>query len=440
MPTKTLGEVKEEVKEIVADPRESAQRLLREVRWLFRVVLSSADRFYWDNGFSKAASLAYTTLLSLVPLMALAFGMFASFATSSQHLPQVRRFILKQFVPDVTSVDTVVQYLSRFSESLSSLNAIVIIFLVITSILLINSIEYALNEVWQVYEPRTIAHRVAIFCAILVIAPALVISAYYFSTSRVEPLLVDIGDGSWLVWTYNSMLPFLIDFLAFVSLYYLVPKAPVKLNSACFGAFLTAILFGLAKEGYAVYIVRFSSYNAIYTTLAAIPISLLWLYIGWTLVLFGAELSYQAQNLPHHGKIWKRSILSVGDGRLLLAMQSLVIITRAFLSGGKLPNDIELAEALGCSSVVLKPALDALERNGIICRGDSRDMPLTLMRNPEKLTLAEVREALFSTRASIHFPQEMSRLFSCFGAGAADVSQKVTLADICSTAPENINT
>src|SRR5690606_13969023 len=113
-----------------------------------------------------------------------------------------------------------------------------------------------------------------------------------------------------------------------------------------------------AKEGYAVYIVRFSSYNAIYTTLAAIPISLFWLYIGWTVVLFGAELSYQAQYLPHQGKIWKRSVLSVGDARLLLAVQSLVIITRAFVRVGKLPNDIELAETLGCSTVVLKPALD----------------------------------------------------------------------------------
>lgn len=429
MPSKTLGEVKEEVKEIVADPKRSAQRFLGELRWLCRVIISSCDRFYWDNGFSKAASLAYTSLLSLVPLMALAFGMFASFAVSGEHIPEVRRFILKQFVPDVTSVDTAVAYLSRFSESLASLNAIVIIFLVITSILLISSIEYALNEVWQVYEPRTIAHRIAIFCAILVIAPALAISAYYFSTSRVEPLLADLIMGSWAHWIYQSLLPFLIDFLAFVCLFYLVPKAPVKLNAACFGALMTALLFGAAKESYAVYIVKFSSYDAIYTTLAAIPISLFWLYIGWTVVLFGAELSYQAQYLPHHGKVWKRSVLSVGDARLLLAVQSLVIISRAFLRGAKLPNDIELAETLGCSTVVLKPALDALERAGIICRGDSRDMPVTLLKSPDRLSIADVREALFGGRSSVHYPAEMSKLFQSFVSPAN--AQTITLSDIC---------
>ncbi|MBN8549173.1 MAG: YihY family inner membrane protein [Deltaproteobacteria bacterium] len=429
MSAKTLGDVKEEVKEIATLPRRAAQRILNETRWFFRVVVSSCDRFYWDNGFSKAASLAYTTLLSIVPLMALVFGMFASFAVSNEHLPQVRRFILKQFVPDVTSVDTALTYLTKFSESLASLNVIVLVFVVVTSILLINSVEYALNEVWQVYEPRTIAHRIAIFCAILVIAPALVISAYYFSTARLEPLLAGMGTGSYIAVIYNWLLPFLIDFLAFVSLFFLVPKAPVRLHSACFGAFLTAVLFALAKEGYAIYIVSFASYSAIYTTLAAIPISLFWLYIGWTVVLFGAELSYQAQYLPHQGKLWKRSILAVGDGRLLLAMQSLVIITRRFVEGGKLPNDIELAESLGCSTVVLKPSLDALERAGIICRGDSRDMPLTLMRSPEKLTLAEVREALFSSRASIHYPAQMAKLFECFK--QPDLPQTTTLADIC---------
>ena len=426
MSSKTLGEVKEEVREIVSDPKRSAQRFVSEVRWLCRVIISSADRFYWDNGFSKAASLAYTTLLSLVPLMALAFGMFASFAVSSEHIPEVRRFILKQFVPDVNSVDTALAYLSTFSERLSSFNAIVILFLVITSILLMNSIEYILNEVWQVYEPRTIAHRVAIFCAILVIAPALAISAYYFNSSRVEPLLAGYGGG---LWVYNSLLPFLIDFLAFVSLFYLVPKAPVKLGAACFGALMTAVLFGLAKEGYAEHIVRFSSYSAIYTTLAAIPISLFWLYIGWTIVLFGAELSYQAQYLPHHGKVWKRSVLSVGDARMLLAVQSLVIITRAFQRGGVLPSDIELAETLGCSSVVLKPTIDALERAQIVCRGDSRDMPLTLMRSPERLTIAEIREALFGGRASVHFPAEVSRVFQSFVSPGQ--AESVTLAQIC---------
>ncbi|MBX7143179.1 MAG: YihY family inner membrane protein [Oligoflexia bacterium] len=428
-----LKEVREELRQIAAVPEKSARRVFSDMRFLSRILISSADRFYWDNGFSKAASLAYTTLLSLVPLMALAFGLLASFAASNEHVSEVRRFIFRQFVPNTVGADTVLAYLAQFSESISSLNAIVIIFLVLTSVLLLNSVEYALNEVWQVYEPRTIAHRVAIFSAIIVIAPALLVSAYYFATFRVQPILDNFGVGHYLNWVYNYILPFLIDYIAFVSLFFLVPKAPVKLASASVGAFIAALFFAFAKEGYAVYIAKLSSYGTIYTTLAAIPISLFWLYIAWTIILFGVEVSYQAQYLPRHGELWKRSVLSVGDAQLLLAVQSLAYIERAFSGAQPLPSDLELAEALGCSTVVLKPTLDALERANIICRSESREMPLTLMRSPEKITMGDVHQALYGTRrgtrAGVHFAAQIERLFGAFRNRATSYS--VTLSDIC---------
>lgn len=424
----TIDDVRREVSELAEMPRKSAVKLIDELRFLARVLISSADRFYWDNGFSKAASLAYTTLLSLVPLMALAFGMFASFAVSNEHVSDVRRFIFKQFVPNTSAVDSALTYLAHFSDSISSMNAIVIVFLIITSILLLNSVEYALNEMWQVYEPRTIAHRLAIFCAILVIAPALAISAYYFTTLRVQPLLNNFGVGHYINWIYNYILPFLIDALAFLSLFYLVPKAPVKLRSAINGAFISALLFALAKEAYAAYIEKFSSYGTIYTTLAAIPITLFWLYIAWTIVLYGVEVSYQTQYLPRTGKLWKRTVMSVGDGQFLLAMQALVIVGRSFSTGKPLPNDLELAEFLGCSTVVLKPALDALEKAGLVCHGDSRDMPVTLLKHPDKITLEEIRNALYGKRNPLSHAAEMGKVFNAFANGNEAAS--VTLADL----------
>lgn len=417
MSSTPLQNLKGEAAAVGAASTKSLTSLADEARFFMRVLISSADRFYWDNGFSKAASLAYTTLLSVVPAMALAFGMFASFAVSSEHVADVRRFIFKQFVPNTAAVDSALGYLAKFSDSISSLNAIVILFLIITSILLLNSVEYALNEMWQVYEPRSIPHRLAIFCAILVIAPALAISGYYFATLRVQPLLNTFGGEYYTGWIYNYVLSFLIDFLAFVSLFYLVPKAPVRLNSACGGALVSAVLFAIAKEGYAYYIEKLSSYGTVYTTLAAIPISLFWLYIGWTVVLYGVEVSYQAQYLPRQGKIWKRTVLNAGDGQLLLATQALVLIGRAFSRGDPMPNDLELAERLGCSSVVIKPALDSLEKAGILCRGDSRDTPLTLMRDPAKVTVGDIRKALFGTRSAVHFAAELQRLFAAFRAG-----------------------
>lgn len=383
---------------------------ISEIRWLSRVFVSSADRFYWDNGFSKAASLAYSSLLSLVPLTALCFGILAAFVSGADHMTQVREFFFKQFVPGSTALDRLLPLIELFSSKLSSLNYLVIPALIATSLLLLNSIEYTLNQVWQVYEARRITDRLAIFCAIIVLLPVFAISGYY-TTTKVEPLFASFG---LLSAVYNDTLPFLIDLIAFVALYYLIPKAPVHFVPAVFGGFTASLLFGLAKHWFAFYIIEFSTYERVYESLALVPIFLIWLYISWSIVLFGAEISYQAQHLPRAGHLWKRSFMSVGDGAMLLAVQSLVLVGRAFTAGRKPPNELEIAEALGCSSVVLKSSLDALEQSGLIMRGDARDMPILLMRAPKAIRISDIREALFKKRDAMFFGEEISKLYDCF--------------------------
>jgi membrane protein len=428
--TSMSGDIVQEVGSQISKVTKVFNWIVAESKWYARVIISSCDRFYWDNGFSKAASLAYSTLLSMVPVMALAFSILGSFVASSES--GIRDFIsriLRQFTPSTHVADTVVEYLTNFSQIISSLNELAAVFLVITSILLLNSIEYALNEIWQVFELRTIPHRIARFCAIILIAPVLAISGYYTTSHfRLEPLLHDMGYTGTFDSLYNTLFPFLVDYVAFFLLYYLVPKAPVKFSSATFGAFLAAILFGLAKQAFAFYVVQFSSYAAIYGTLAAVPIFLIWLYLAWIIVLLGAESCYQAQYLPRTGKLWKRSVLSLGDGKMLLAMQALVIIARSFQDGSKMPGDLEIAEKLGCSSVVLKPALDLLEGAKILVRGDNREMPLTLLRSPDKITLTQIKTALYKSDKSMHFTKEMRKVFECFR--SEKDSKDATLADI----------
>jgi membrane protein len=296
------------------------------------------------------------------------------------------------------------------SDKLVRLNYVVIATLIATSLLLLNSIEYTLNQVWQVFESRRITDRLAIFCAIIVLIPVFAISGYYTST-KVEPFFADFGLLSAL---YRDSLPFFIDFLAFVAVYYLVPKAPVKLMPAIFGAVSASLLFGLAKHWFAFYLVRFTTYERVYESLALIPIFLIWLYVSWSIVLFGAEMSYQAQHLPRSGKLWKRTFMTVGDGAMLLAIQSLVLVTRAFRTGQKVPNELEIAESLGCSSIVLKAALDGLEQSGLIMRGDGRDMPLLLMRAPEAISIADIRDAVFKKREAMFLGREVSSMYECF--------------------------
>jgi membrane protein len=394
---------------VLSEARRRLGFSLAELRWLGRVVISSADRFYWDNGFSKAASLAYSSLLSLIPLMALCFGILATFMSGGEeYMSQIREFFFKQFVPGTTALDALLPLIDRFSSKMTSLYFLAA--LLVTSLLLLNSIEYTLNQVWQVYETRGITDRIAIFCAIIVLLPVFAFSGYYTS-SKVEPLFADFG---LLSGVYHDTVPFLIDWLAFVMLYFLVPKAPVRFVPALFGALVASLLFGLAKHWFAFYIIEFSTYERVYESVALVPIFLIWLYVSWSIVLFGAEISYQAQHLPRSGKLWTRSLMSIGDGSMLLAVQSLILVAKAFARGQKIPNELELAETLGCSSLVLKSSLDSLERAGIIMRGDSRDMPLLLMKAPEAITVAEIREAVFKKREAMFLGREISRMYDCF--------------------------
>jgi membrane protein len=398
---------------VLSEAKKGLGLSVAELRWLGRVLLSSADRFYWDNGFSKAASLAYSSLLSLIPLTALCFGILATFMTGGEeYMSQIREFFFKQFVPGTTALDALIPLVDRFSSKMTSLYFLAA--LVVTSLLLLNSIEYTLNQVWQVYETRGITDRIVIFCAIIVLLPVFAYSGYYTS-SKVEPLFTDFG---LLSGVYHDTVPFLIDWVAFVMLYFLVPKAPVRFVPALFGALVASLLFGLAKHWFAFYIIEFSTYERVYESLALVPIFLIWLYVSWSIVLFGAEISYQAQHLPRSGKLWTRSLMSIGDGSMLLAVQSLIIVGKAFSRGQKIPNELEIAEALGCSSLVLKSSLDSLERGGIIMRGDSRDMPLLLMKSPESISVAEIREAVFKRREAMFLGKEIARMYDCFKGGA----------------------
>jgi DNA-binding IscR family transcriptional regulator len=120
--------------------------------------------------------------------------------------------------------------------------------------------------------------------------------------------------------------------------------------------------------------------------------------------------------------------MTVGDGAMVLAVQSLVLIVRAFQRGEKIPNELEVAEQLGCSSVVLKTSLDALELSGIIMRGDGRDMPLLLMRSPQSITMGDIKEAVFKKRTGMFLGEELQRMYESFS-GSRD-PKKVTLIDI----------
>ena len=394
----------------------------KDIFFMSRVIRSSIERFYWDNGFSKAAALAYSSLLSLVPITFLIFGFLASFAVSNQDLLKIREFIFQQFVPNQQTVSAILDKLTEIDQTLnsSSFSVLALAFFAITALLLINSIEYTLNEIWQVFEPRTISQRLSIFCAILVIGPVLLVSTYYTTKLRIEPFLMGIEVLQPFSGVYNHLISFAIDFFAFFLFFYLIPNAPVKTSPALFGAAVTAILFDVAKFYFAFYILHFTSYDKLYGAFAVIPVFLFWLYLSWIIILFGCEASFQFQNLPPTGSIWKKQVTAVGDGAVLLAVQALVLIGKSFSRGDNGYSELELSELLGCSTIVFKPIVEALKNHGILLQSEGREATLVLSRAPQLVTFANITAAVSSHGNHLQLTEAISTFFTAHHAANAD--------------------
>jgi membrane protein len=360
-----------------------------------RYLYLSMQRFYLENTFSKAASLAYTTLLSLLPLVALIFGMLASFAVSARFVEEVRGVIFKQFLPSVAAVDTVIEYLTKVSTvtGSASFGATMLVSFLITAILLLNTIESSLNEIWQVFTPRTIGARIMTFCTMLLMVPVVIVSSVYFIKHRaVTSVLEQTGAAS----SFQTLVPFFTDCAAFFALFFFVPAVKVKKIPCLVGAFFSAFFFLMAKKGFAWYVETFASYDLLYGSISSIPIFLLWLYLAWVIVLFGAELAYQVQFHGSDGAHPVRSVVALGVCGYSVAKAILDIVTQRFVGGAPPITEAQLSHELKASAIVLRPILKILYKADIISLSTHG---IVLLHDPKTIELREVAK-LFGVNAT----------------------------------------
>jgi membrane protein len=249
-----------------------------------------ARRFYEVRGLQVAASLTYTTLLSLVPLFTVALAVSTAFPVFDETVDALQQFVFENFLPDARGIDTIADQINSFTENAGRLTAIGIAFFAVTAILLIRTIDEAMNGIFRVQRPRPVLQRVLIYWAVLTLGPALVggsLSATSFAVGASFGWLnLDIFAQAVL-----RVLPFVFTCFALTLLYSVVPYRHVPWRHAIAGAILAGIAFELAKRGFALYLVRFPTYALIYGAFATIPIFLVWMYVSWVVVLAGAAFT-----------------------------------------------------------------------------------------------------------------------------------------------------
>lgn len=236
-------------------------------------------QFYQDDCLNRAASLAYTTLLSLVPLLTVSFSVLTAFPVFKGLAKNLKDFIFQHFV--ATSAQTAQQYLDLFIEKTSSLTAFGMLFLLIMAVLLVFSMEQAFNLIWRVKKRREDISAFFTYWGVITLVPIL-ISIGIAITSYLLSLPVLSASG----------IPYLMTYIAFAVLYLALPNCKVPLRSALIAALPATILFELSKKAFTFYIVHLTSLEIIYGALATIPIFLIWLYISWLVILFGGVISY----------------------------------------------------------------------------------------------------------------------------------------------------
>ncbi|MCE2596581.1 virulence factor BrkB family protein [Motilimonas cestriensis] len=243
-----------------------------------------------------AGYLAYVTLLSLVPMLAVVFSVMSAFPVFQEMQGLIEDFVYSNFVP--AAGDAVRENLSGFIANTSKMTAMGIAALMVVALLLISAIDQNLNHIWRVKKKRNIASAFAMYWMVLTLGPVIVgssiaMSSYVVSMNFItDPDLITHGQKM------LALLPLLISTLMFLGVYTLVPNIRVKVRHAIVGALVAAILFELSKKGFAFYITQFPSYEAIYGALAAIPILFVWVYLSWTIVLFGAEFTAALGDYP----------------------------------------------------------------------------------------------------------------------------------------------
>lgn len=309
---------------------------------LKKVVL--AIRFFTAKRvLQKAAALTYSTLLAIVPIMAVVFAIARGFGYSRF----IEVWFRQAFESQPQAAEVIIGFVNSYLVHTKSgvFLGIGLLFMLYTVLMLVSNVEDAFNEIWQVTKPRSIFRTFTDYLAVFFVFPIFIVV-----TSGISIFVATIANSMPDFQLLGSTLRFLIDLspyvlmsAMFIALYVFMPNTHVKISCAL----VPGILAGIAMQGLQIFYIHsqlfLSSYNAIYGSFAALPLFMLWVQISWTICLFGAELCYTNQNLDYYDYDANTREIS-HRYRLMLAALLMSHICKRFANGQKAFSALELRQ------------------------------------------------------------------------------------------------
>ena len=355
-------------------------------------------RFLGDRLFEAAGALSYTTIFALVPLSMVVFGVLSAFPVFDQLSGQLSHYIFSNFVP--RAANAVEKYLREFSANIKSLTAAGTVALVVSLLITLVGVESTFNRIWRVPTARPKLGRFLVYWTVLTLGALVAAASLALSTRFFALSVFETSAGRWLEALMLRGAPMLIEMLAFASLFKVVPHRTVKWRHALAGAALAVVLFEGVKWLIGLYLGSFGAYQKIYGPLAFVPIFLVWIYLGWTAILFGASLAssmsafrYQpaALRLPHGHELY-------GLLRMLGRFH------HARRHGKGLHSDEILVLEPILTDALVQELLCKLDEIGVLTLAEAGEW--VLARDLDDVTLAELYEAahLRIPTAEAHLP------------------------------------
>jgi membrane protein len=320
--------------------------------------------FLADGCMLRASALTFTTLLSLVPLLALMFAVLKGFGVQNELEP----LLLEQLaVGGDEAVTQIVEYINN--TNVARLGTYGLILLIVTVLNLLSNIETSFNSIWGVEETRPLLRRFTDYFSVVTIGPLFVVLAISMtSTLKSQQLVQTLLEYEYLGEVFLSLfevLPFMVMWLVFAGLYLFMPNVKVSPRAALIGGVFGGTLWQLSQWGYLNFQVGVARYNAIYGTMAALPILMVWIYLSWMIVLLGVEMTYATQNLRSIRQDIRGARVNFAS-REFIALTVLLFIGRRFYYGKPALGQQELVSHLDVPPRLLHNILEELARLGFV--------------------------------------------------------------------------
>ncbi len=344
----------------------------------------------------RASAMTFTSLVTMVPLLVVAFSVIRGFGGFSDLEKRLELFVLSNIVP--ASQGQAREWLNRFFESVrdGAFSGITVFALLFGGLGLLGSLEGAMNDIWGVRRRRPILQRFTIYITLVVLGPILV-GASLSMTASVETAafwgwLEHQAPGLTLpIAVLFKITPMVLTGLALTLLYTILPHARVRLRASLPAGLTAGLLFEISKLGYAIYLQNATHYSAIYGSLSAIPIFVVWVHLTWLVVLFGAELTFAydaADDIREEEIAHRASERERIRAALCIAMEA----TRAHRAGEPPPGTVALSHKLCLPLRLVSMVADVLTEGGVLlCVTDAdRDGGFVPARSPDHIRVHEV--------------------------------------------------